>query len=171
MKLDAFKAIVRGLDAEDVRFLVAGGMAVVAHGYGRVTFDIDLVVQLDPDNIVSAFAALNKIGYKPTVPVTAEQFANENQRATWIREKGMMVLCFFCDAHPATKVDVFVQEPFDFGTVYNNALQESFDDGLPFRVVDIDTLIIMKEAAGRPKDLDDIEHLQAIRDEQRTESS
>jgi len=171
MKLDAFKAIVRELDAESVRFLIAGGMAVVAHGYGRVTFDIDLVVQLDPDNIISAFTALNKIGYKSTVPITAEQFANENQRASWIREKGMMVLCFFCDAHPATKVDIFVQEPFDFDSVYNNALQERIGDGLHFRIVDIDTLIRMKEAAGRPKDLDDIEHLQAIRDDEQTESS
>ena len=171
MKLDAFKTIVRELDSEGVKFLIAGGMAVVAHGYGRVTFDIDLVIRLEPDNIVSAFAALNRIGYKPTVPITAQQFADKHQRDTWIHEKGMMVLCFFCDEHPTTKVDVFVKEPFDFEPVFNNALQESLDDGLRFRVVDIDTLIRMKEAAGRPKDLDDVEHLRAMRDDQQAESS
>lgn len=41
-----------------VRYLVAGGLAVNAHGYVRFTADIDLVIALDADNIISAFAAL-----------------------------------------------------------------------------------------------------------------
>jgi hypothetical protein len=39
MQLEAFKAIVSSLDKEDVQFLIVVGMAVVAHGYGRVTQD------------------------------------------------------------------------------------------------------------------------------------
>jgi len=37
-------------------------------------------------------------------------------------------------------------------------LSETLPDGETFTFVDIETLIKMKEAAGRPKDLDDIEH-------------
>lgn len=50
MKLDSFDSIVRALDSAGVRYLVAGGLAVNAHGYLR-------------------FTALGEIGYRPLVPV------------------------------------------------------------------------------------------------------
>ena len=58
MELSTFKSLMNALNQEQVRRLLVGGMAVVAHGYGRMTFDIDLVIQLSPDNILRAFKAL-----------------------------------------------------------------------------------------------------------------
>ncbi len=69
MKLASFEAIVKVLNTSEVRYLVVGGLAVAAHGYGRVAFDIDLVLQLQPDNINRAMRALASLGYKPFVPV------------------------------------------------------------------------------------------------------
>ena len=46
MKLSTFEAIAAELNAAGVRYLVAGGLAVNAHGYVRLTQDVDLVVQL-----------------------------------------------------------------------------------------------------------------------------
>ena len=43
MKLATFDAIVAALDGAGVRYLVAGGLAVNAHGYLRMTNDVDLV--------------------------------------------------------------------------------------------------------------------------------
>ena len=63
-------------------------------------------------------------------------------------------------------LDVFVSEPFDFDVVYDKALKEELDDSTPFRVVDLETLIAMKNEAGRDKDLDDIKHLRMIQDGQ-----
>jgi len=71
MKLASFEALVRALQAAGVRYLVAGGLAVNAHGYIRFTKNVDLVVQLVPDNIESAFVALGKLGCRPTVPISA----------------------------------------------------------------------------------------------------
>jgi hypothetical protein len=166
MKLAAFKAILKSLDEEDVRFLLVGGMAVVAHGYGRVTFDIDIVIQLNRENITRGFRALESIGYKPRVPVTAETFSDAKQRAEWIESKGMHVLSFFSDKYPKTMLDVFASEPFDFDRTYGRAIEEELEDGLPFRFVDIETLIAMKEAAGRDRDLDDVKHLRMIQNGQ-----
>ena len=50
MKLASFEALAAALDAAGVRYLVAGGLAVGAHGYLRFTKDVDIVVQLVPDN-------------------------------------------------------------------------------------------------------------------------
>ena len=102
MKLASFEALVATLEAASVRYLVAGGVAVNAHGYLRFTHDVDLVVSLDPGNIVQAFEALAKIGYKPQVPITADQFSSMELRQQWIQEKGMKVLNFFSDQHRET---------------------------------------------------------------------
>jgi hypothetical protein len=171
MNLSSLEAIVRVLNGAGVRYLVAGGLAVGAHGYPRATMDVDLVVQLRSNNIVAAFHALAGLGYRPLVPVTAEGFSDKAQRERWIEEKGMQVLNFFSDQHKATSVDVFVTEPFDFDSEYDNALKGDLASGLPVRFVSIPTLIRMKEAAGRPRDLDDIQHLRWILIERKDDES
>jgi hypothetical protein len=80
MELRSFESIMATLGAQDVRFLVVGGMAMVAHGHGRLTHDLDLVIALEHDNILRAFAALGSLGYQPRVPVTAEEFADPARR-------------------------------------------------------------------------------------------
>jgi hypothetical protein len=162
MKLRAFEAVAQALHDAQVRYVVAGGLAVNAHGYLRFTADIDLVIALDAENVLRTFGALSKVGYRPTVPITAEQFADASQRQRWIVEKGIQVLNFFSDSHRESSVDVFVQEPFDFDQEFTAAMVGEVLPGLPVRFVSIPTLIRMKEAAGRPRDLDDIQHLRWI---------
>lgn len=158
MKLASFEAIVKALQDAKVRYLIAGGLAVNAYGYLRFTKDVDFIVQLLPDNIIRTFAALRTLGYKPLVPVTAEQFANVAQRESWINEKGMKVLQFWSDEHRETPVDVFVSEPFNFDEEYRQALLKPLGS-LSVRFVTIPTLIEMKQAADRPEDRIDIEFL------------
>lgn len=89
MKRASFEALVKALEAAGVRYLIAGGLAVGAHGHLRFTNDVDLVVQLIPDNIERVFAALASPGYRPGMPVTSSQFADRALREGWVRNKGM----------------------------------------------------------------------------------
>lgn len=171
MKLASFEALVAALEEAGVRYLVAGGLAVNAHGYLRFTHDVDLVIQLHPDNIVSAFRAMASLGYQPRVPVSALQFADEGQRRQWIAEKGMTVLNFHSDRHRETPLDVFVTEPFDFDSEYLAAPKQEIGPRLFVRFVSIPTLIAMKEVANRPIDGDDIQHLRWIMEEKRRRES
>lgn len=164
MELSSFESIVRELQAREVRFLVVGGMAVVAHGYGRLTHDLDLVLALDPENVRRAFVALGELGYEPRVPVTGEDFADPSMRRRWIEEKNMRVLNLYSETFPTTPVDLFVEEPFDFEKAYERAIRAEVD-GVEFRYVDLRTLIEMKEAAGRPVDLEDVRQLRLLDDE------
>lgn len=165
MKLADVDAVVRALDAAGVRYLVVGGMAVIAHGYGRLTLDLDLVVQLEPNNVRAAFSALAPLGYRPRQPVTAEQFADPAMRRLWMETKNMKVLNFQSDRYREMTVDVFIAEPFDFDTEYSRALVQELIPGIPMRFVCLDTLIAMKEAVQRPRDLDDAWHLRMLRQE------
>lgn len=164
MKLAAFEAVARALNAAGVRYLVAGGLAVNAHGYIRLTMDIDVVISLDGDNVHRAFAALADIGYRPSVAVTADAFARPEQRRRWREEKHMQVLSFYSDTFRATPVDVFVDEPFDFAEEAAAALRGDLVPGLSVGFVSIPTLIRMKQLAGRARDLDDIEHLRWLQE-------
>jgi predicted nucleotidyltransferase len=48
MKLSTLEEVARALDQARVRFILVGGIAVVAHGYGRLTRDLDLVTSSKP---------------------------------------------------------------------------------------------------------------------------
>lgn len=163
MTLGSFDLLVRALEEAGVRYLVAGGLAVNAHGYLRFTRDIDLVVQLSPQNILSAFAAFETLGYRPLVPVMAKEFADSATRAQWIRDKGMTVLNFWSERHRETPIDVFVTEPFAFDEEHARALVKSLGP-IAVRFVSIASLIRMKEIAGRPQDKIDIEYLRKLQD-------
>ena len=134
-----------------MRYLVAGGLAVNVHGYLRFTKDVDLVVQLESDNILRALTALGALGYRPTIPVRAELFA----------DKGMQVFQLWSDQHRETPIDIFVTEPFAFDQEYSQALVKPLQDDLSVPFVTIPTLIRMKQLADRPQDRIDIEHLRA----------
>jgi len=166
MKLASFEAIVSAFKDADVRYLVAGGVAVNAHGYTRFTKDVDFIIDLDPDNILHALRALVSLGYKPIIPVKIEDFANADMREEWIEQKNMRVMQLFCDQHRETPIDIFVSIPFEFEHEYEKAYIDEIAPGLLVHFVRIETLIAMKEAVNRPRDIDDVQHLRWILEDQ-----
>jgi hypothetical protein len=163
MELRSVEAIVRALNAADVQYLIVGGLAVNAHGFVRLTRDVDLVLQLDPANVSRGLNALLEIGYQMSVPAKPEDFANPEIREDWHRTKGMITLKLWSDEHQRTPVDIFVYEPFDFAKERGAAVALEVCPGLPARVVSLETLLKMKRDAGRPQDLIDIEELRRAR--------
>ena len=114
MEVRSIETIVKTLNDARVKYLIVGGLAVVAHGYERFTRDVDLVIGLERENIIRGLRALMAIGYQMKIPVTPEQFAEPALREQWRREKNMVVLQLWSDVHRRTPIDVFVYEPFDF---------------------------------------------------------
>ena len=164
MTLRSVEEVIRALASAQVRFIVVGGLAVNAHGYLRFTKDLDLVIRLVPDNVRATFAALSTLGYRPIVPITAEQFADDSLRGRMIHEKGMEVLQLYSDEHRETPIDLFVHEPFAFDDEYERALVKELPNAGPVRFVSIETLIRMKEAVARPEDLLDAKYLRELLD-------
>ena len=162
MRKDDFTEIVKALNEAAVPFLVVDGIAVIAHGYGRNTYDVDLVIRLTSDFVNRAFAALASIGYAPRVPITAEEFGDAEKRRALLDEKQMQVLNFWSDRRRETPVDLFVAEPFDFAAEYEGALLEELAPEVNVRIISLATLLQMKKSAGRPKDLADIDEVSLL---------
>ena len=163
MEASSVEAIVRTLNAGGVRYLVAGGLAVVAHGYVRFTADVDLIIDLEPSNVGRAMRALAQLDYRPRAPVGLDEFADPQQRATWAREKGLTVFSLYSPGHPATELDLFVEVPFNFEGAYRSARQMEVAPGVSATFVGFDDLVHLKTRAGRPQDLLDIENLTTLR--------
>ena len=159
MEVRSVEAIVGALNVAEVQYLIVGGLAVNAHGFVRLTRDVDIVVRLTPENAARGLRALASIGYQMSIPESPEAFANLETRERWRAEKGMIVLKLWSDTHLRTPIDVFVYEPFAFETEMARSDQMEVAAGVFAPVVSLNTLLEMKRTAGRPHDLTDITEL------------
>jgi predicted nucleotidyltransferase len=159
MEMRSIEAIVRALENASVRYIIVGGLAVNAHGYSRMTRDIDLVIQLESSNTQRGLEALLGAGYRLMIPEKPEAFADPEMRERWRTEKGMIVLKLWSDEHRRTPIDVFVYEPFDFDREYDSAVWVEVSPGLRAPIISLPALLQMKRDAGRPRDLEDINEL------------
>ena len=144
---------------------MAGGVAVNAHGYQRMTQDLDLVLDLGHDNVLAALRALAELGYAAVLPVETEEFANPERRREWNEERNVEVFSLTSDVHRETTIDLFVRDPFAFDEEYAEAMVGEVAPGLDVSFVRLPTLIAMKQKTGRARDEDDAEHLRWILEE------
>jgi predicted nucleotidyltransferase len=156
-----FDLIFAALGKRKVRYLIVGGVAVVLHGIPRFTADIDLVLALDKSNVLAALDALVGLGYRPRAPVPLLDFADPALRRDWIEEKGLTVFSLWSADHPATEIDLFIEEPFPFEEVFARATQVDLGSN-QVTVASVADLIELKRRADRPKDREDIERLMAL---------
>ena len=88
-----------------------------------------------------------------------EDFADPEKRKSWIREKGLTVFSLWSSDHPATEIDLFVEEQISFKEAYKASVRLKVSEGIEATVIGLNDLITLKKRAGRMKDLDDIEKL------------
>ena len=69
MKKHSFELILKTLNDHQVKNLIAGGLAVVAHGYLRFTADIDLLLGMDEANLREALTAFSGLKYQSRATV------------------------------------------------------------------------------------------------------
>ena len=154
--------VFKALNKAKVKYVVAGGVAVVLHGYMRATADLDLIVFLEEENLRKFYEALKTVNYLPKVPVTQDQFSDPKKRENWKKTKGMIVFSFVYKDPPFQLIDMFVDEPIPFGELYKKKKNIKVE-GVIIPLIGIDHLLKLKKKAGRDKDLNDIEQLNEIK--------
>ena len=85
-------------------------------------------------------------------------------RETWKREKGMVVFSFIEPSQPMALVDVFIEEQIPFPEVMQEIVRMEAR-GITIPVVSLRHLKRLKQSAGRPQDLADIEAIEALESE------
>ena len=156
-----YEPLFDALNRAEVRYVLVGGVAIVLHGFARLTGDVDLAIDLQPVEARKAVVALGQLGLRPRLPVDPLEFADPAVRARWVREKHMRVFTFVDPANPMLVVDCFAADMLPFDGLWARAEVKALTS-TTVRVASIADLIALKRQAGRPQDLQDIEALQDI---------
>ena len=141
-----FRDFLTALNEADVNYILVGGFSVILHGYSRTTGDMDIWVDRTPENYQKIKSAFLQFGM-PVFDMTVDNFLYHK------------IWDVFTFGIPPSAIDLMLKvKGLDFGSTYKNATI-FIDDELAIRVIHKDDLIKAKKAAGRPKDLDDLENL------------
>ena len=163
MEVHSVEAIITALNHAGIEYLIVGGLAVNAHGFVRLTRDVDIVIRLTPENASKGLHALLGIGYQMSIPERPEAFADAPTRERWRAEKQMVVLKLWSDEHRRTPIDIFVYEPFSFIEELARCVHLEISPGVKAPVVSLATLLQMKREVARPQDLIDVHELERLR--------
>lgn len=160
MSVPSFEAVISSLERHAVDYVLVGGLAVNLHGHQRLTADLDFVVRLERPNVKKLADSMREINFLPRVPLDPLQLAEPDVRRQWADEKGMVVFAFASTDPPFMLADIFLEYPIDYNEL---AAQSSLMryGSQQVRVCSLEHLLKIKEAAGRPKDLLDVENLRA----------
>lgn len=141
--------IVGALSRADVPYALCGGMAVVLHGYPRLTRDIDLLIR--SKDLEAARDVLGSAGF--TIPGGLIPFdtGRPRQRSVFRVSKAI--------GKDVLTVDLLLLPDFLWEVWQSRETYEL--DGALVTVVSVDGLITMKKIAGRHQDLGDVEQLES----------
>ena len=139
--------LLQSLNARRARYVIIGATAFPVHGYARATLDIDIFVEASEANARRVLEALSDFGYDVS-DLTVEDLLTKK---VLIRQYVLQT-----DFHPFVAGVTFEE-------VWRNRV-ESRIGKTPAAFASLDDLIRMKEAAGRPKDLEDLKVLRMLKE-------
>ncbi len=141
---DDLREFIEKLNFHKVRYLVVGGYAVAYHGYPRMTGDIDFFVEASEENAGKLEAVLNAFGFA-SVGITAQDFLGPDI----IIQLG----------YPPNRIDLITSlSGVAFATAWPSRIKAEIY-GISAFIIDKQSLIANKQAAGRAKDLLDVKSL------------
>lgn len=139
-----FRDFLRLLTSHDVRYLLVGGYAVGYHGYPRATGDMDIWIELSEQNSKKVASVFRDFGMSDEV-ISEGLFLEENK----VIRMGV----------PPVRLEVITgASGVNFEDCYSNREVVEID-GILINFISLQDLKRNKQAAGRYKDLEDLEHL------------
>ncbi len=140
------ESLLKSLNAHNVRYVVIGATAFPVHGYARATLDVDIFIEPTENNARQVWEALSEFGYDMTDVSLQDLMTKKILIRQYILET---------DIHPFVAGVTFEQ-------VWRNRVHDTLGQ-TPACFAGLDDLIEMKQAAGRPKDLEDVRVLLELR--------
>lgn len=139
-----FKEFLQSLNDHQVEYMLIGGYAVAYYGYPRSTGDMDIWVALNEHNANQVTKAIIAFGFS----------ASNLSRELFLRENQIIRL-----GTPPLRIEIATGiSGVQFSDCYPLRVIDSFDD-VKVHCISLDHLKANKKAAGRFKDLNDLENL------------
>ena len=155
------EALLAALGAAEVRYILIGGFAVTAHGFSRTTKDLDIVPDPDPENLRRLAGVLAEVNAEVLGMGELAEEEIVQPDADGLAQGGNFVLS---TKHGRLDVMQLVGPNLEYSDLAEAAIEDEVF-GHRVRFCGYDHLVAMKEAAGRPEDLLDLERLREARGE------
>ena len=152
--------LLRALGSADVDFILVGGVAAAAHGSGRLTQDVDVVYRRGSGNLERLVAGLG--GFRPYLRGAPPGLPFRFDVATLAAGLNFTLTT---DLGPINLLGEIAGGGRYEDLVDHSLCAEAF--GVNCRVLDLETLIVTKRAAGRPKDFEGIAELELLKERRR----
>jgi hypothetical protein len=149
--------VASAMEKFKVPFVVVGGYALALHGIVRATMDVDFVIHLTEGNLQAAENALNSVGLQSRIPVRASDVYKF--RKEYIEKRNLLAWSFADFKNPTRQVDILIDVDKDDLEVVKISV-----GGHKIPVVSLRSLQKMKEKAGRPQDLVDVQNIKEVLD-------
>ena len=146
MPKSRFYSVLQTLASHRVDFIVVGGVAAVLRGAPVSTFDLDLVHSTAPDNIGRLLAALEELD----ACYRAQPARRLRPNTTHLSSPGHQLL--MTRLGPVDLLGT-IGKGRSYQDLLPNAVETELGKGLRVRVLDLETLIAVKEEVGGEKDL------------------
>jgi hypothetical protein len=143
--LPNFQIILQTLTTHQVQFIIVGGVCGRLHGAPLITEDIDIVHSRDPENLTRLLAALQSLD----AIYRAQGRRILRPRLAFLEADGPNLL--MTSAGPLDVLGTIGQEQ-DYQALLPHTVEINMADNLKVRILDLPTLITIKEEAGREKD-------------------
>jgi len=150
--------LVSALANANVAYCVVGGVAVNLHGVPRMTYDIDIMVATDRENLDRCHQLLSGLGLQIRLPIALVDAADRELAAQWEDERSLLALTYSDPRNPLREVDILIAPSLDPDGVVARAVSV----GTGVRVAAVADLIALKRRANRSQDLSDIAHLERL---------
>ena len=150
--------LIRTLNEEGIRYLVVGGVAVNSHGVVRFTMDIDVATDPEVNQSREWESACDRLGLNPMRPVRFDQMYDPVERSRLMVEKNLIAFGLISKNPEDPIVDVLFDQPRPFAAAYERRVVKD-SGGVAIPLIAVSDLMAMKKAAGRAKDLIDMEEL------------
>lgn len=139
-----FRDFLNLLNSKKVKYLLVGGYAVAIHGYPRYTGDIDIWIEVAPDNADKVVMVLKEFGFD-LLELRPALFLDRSRMIRFGREP--------------VKIEILNSiSGVEFDAAYPRAMRKEID-GIEVPVISLADLRTNKRASGRTKDLADLENL------------
>jgi len=141
-----FIDFIQSFNNHRVEYMLVGGYAVVLRGYSRSTGDMDIWVNKTEDNFYKIQAAFHEFGL-PAAAISKEKFFSSE-------------FDVFSFGKPPFAIEILtaLKGIPTFDEAYTMATYEN-EGSTQVKVIHLKHLLAAKHAAGRHKDLNDIENL------------
>ncbi len=155
----AYLDLLSKLDGAGVRYAIAGGFAVVLHGVPRMTFDLDLVIDLADDNVDRLVDVLTALGYRPRLPIALAELRDPAKREDWVSKRNVVAFSLHHPVRTMEEIDILLVLPMSWEEIAASTISRELA-GVKVVVVGRAVLRAMKLATGREKDRVDAELLE-----------